>query len=126
MKVVYIAGPYRGRSRAEVELNIQVARKVGVMAARAGWSPLIPHANTGHLDEVAPDLSEEFWLEATLELMRRCDAVLLCPGWQVSTGTRAEIREAKALGLPVYESLDQLWEATFPANDNRQEAAASG
>ncbi len=48
---VYVAGPYRGKSRAAVELNIQVARKVGMLAAIKGWSPVIPHSNTAHLDE---------------------------------------------------------------------------
>lgn len=108
MPVVYIAGPYRGRTRAAVELNIQSARALGLLAARKGWSPIIPHANTGHLDLVAPDLQDRFWLEATLELMRRSDAVLLCPGWENSEGTQAEVAEATRTGIPVIHSLHAL------------------
>lgn len=116
MPVIYVAGPYRGPSREAIELNIQVARKVGALAARKGWSPIIPHANTGHLDVIVPDCSEQFWLDATLELMRRCDALVLCPGWKLSSGTCAEIDEARRLGMPIYVSDHELpLGATFVA-----------
>ncbi|QJD58165.1 DUF4406 domain-containing protein [Pseudomonas sp. gcc21] len=106
--VVYIAGPYRAKSRAGVELNIQSARAMGMQTVRKGWSPLIPHANTGGLDEAAPDIPDDYWLAATMELMRRCDAVLLCPGYHTSAGTEAEVAEAARLGIPVYRSPREL------------------
>lgn len=43
-----------------------------------------------------------FWLEATLDELRTCDAVVVVPGYQTSSGTLAEIDEAKKLGLPVF------------------------
>jgi len=108
MPVVYVAGPYRAETRAGVTLNIQTARAVGLAAIRKGWSPIIPHANTGDLDVIDPDIGDRFWLAATLELMTRCDAVLLCPGWERSAGTLAEIDAANQQGLPVYQSAYQL------------------
>lgn len=121
MPAVYIAGPYRGPSLAAIELNIQCARKVGLLAAIKGWTPIIPHANTGHLDDCA-GLSEQFWLDATLELLRRCDALVLCPGWQHSSGTLNEVAEAQRLGITVFYSDSELppaevWRA-IAANDN--------
>ena len=59
MPVVYIAGPYRAKSRAGVELNIQSARAMGLQTVRKGWSPLIPHANTGGLDAAAPEIPDD-------------------------------------------------------------------
>ncbi|WP_158611222.1 MULTISPECIES: DUF7768 domain-containing protein [Pseudomonas] len=108
MPVVYVAGPYRAESRAGVTLNIQAARAVGLAAIRKGWSPIIPHANTGDLDVVDPDIGDRFWLAATLELMTRCDAVLLCPGWECSAGTLAEIAEAHSQGIPVFQTCSAL------------------
>lgn len=108
MPVVYVAGPYRAKTVQGVELNIQSARRVGIEAARRGWSPIIPHSNTGHLDLAAPDLDDQFWLDATMETLRRCDAVVLVPGWQRSSGTLAEIDEATRLGMPVYKCVEQL------------------
>lgn len=106
--VVYVAGPYRGPNRAAIELNIQAARHVGKLCCVKGWSPIIPHANTGHLDETLPDLHDEFWLESTMELMRRADAVVLVSGWENSSGTLAEIQEAKVRGIPVFRSMFDL------------------
>ena len=44
-------------------------------------------------------------------LLRRSDAVVLCPGWEASSGTLAEIAEAERLLIPVYISADELPEA---------------
>lgn len=104
MPVAYIAGPYRGATREAVTLNIQSARAIGLLVARKRWSPIVPHANTGDLDLVDPHIGDEFWLAATMELLRRADVVVLCPGWEASSGTLAEIAEAKRLGLMVYEN----------------------
>jgi hypothetical protein len=41
-------------------------------------------------------------LAGTLELMRRCDAVILVHNWRDSAGSRAEVDEAKRLGIPVF------------------------
>lgn len=102
--VVYVAGPYRAVSRKGIELNIQAARAVGLLCCRKGWSPIIPHANTGHLDELDPTIGDEFWLASTMELLRRADAVVLVPGWELSSGTRDEITEAQLRGIPVYHA----------------------
>lgn len=108
MPVAYIAGPYRGANREAVELNIQAARAVGLLAARRGWAPIIPHANTGHLDGAYPSLGDDFWLDATMTLLRRSDALVLCPGWGGSVGTLDEIEEAKRLGIEIFTTVDQL------------------
>ena len=108
LPVVYVAGPYRAHTRAQVSLNIQSARAIGLIAIRNGWSAVIPHANTGDLDLHAPDIPDAFWLEATLELMRRCDAVVLAPGHDKSEGTQGEIAEALRLGIPVFTAIRKL------------------
>lgn len=105
MKVIYVAGPYRAATREGVELNIQAAKRVGLLVAKLGASPIIPHMNTAHLDAVDPSIGDEYWLAATMELMRRCDAVVLVPGWENSEGTLAEIDEAHRLGLKVFATM---------------------
>lgn len=107
MPIVYVAGPYRGLNHEAVELNIQSATAVGMEAIRKGWSPIIPHKNTGHMDRLT-NLPDQFWLDATMELMLRCDAVVLCPGWERSAGTAVEIKEARLRGITVYHSADVL------------------
>lgn len=99
MRVIYIAGPYRGKSAWAVEQNIRRAEELAFQVAEAGAMPLCPHANTRNFNGT---LTDEFWIEGTLELLRRCDAVILVKGWEKSSGTRGEIEEAKKLDLPLF------------------------
>ncbi|MDP2244061.1 DUF1937 family protein [Pseudomonas sp.] len=105
--LIYVAGRYRAATREAVAANIAAARQVGTQAARLGWYPVIPHANTAHM-ELDLDHNDEFWLTGTLELMTRCDAVVLVDGWENSAGTLAEIARADAMHIPVYRGLHLL------------------
>ncbi len=102
MKAVYVAGPFRAANDFEVGANIRRAEEIGLEVAKLGASPVIPHANTRSLHHHMP---EPFMLEATLELMRRCDALILVEGWRESAGTRDEMQEAHWLGIPVFYTL---------------------
>lgn len=106
--LIYVAGPYRAATRAAIAQNIAAARQVGLAAALLGWFPVIPHSNTSHLDHYAPELPDEFWLRGTMEMMERCDAVVLVSGWEQSHGTQAEIARADELRIPVYRTLQAL------------------
>jgi len=99
MKVVYIAGKYRGPNPWAVEQNVQAAQAVAAKVIVAGHMPLTPHLNTAHMEGLADDA---FFLAGTMELLRRCDAVLCVSNWRDSVGARAEVEEARRLGLPVF------------------------
>ncbi len=109
MKLVYVAGPYRAETREGVAQNVAAARHVGQLCVRKGWFPVLPTVNTAHFDHDFPGLADDqYWLDGTMELMRRCDAVVLVDGWQYSSGALAEIEEARKLGLKVYLSSNLL------------------
>lgn len=108
MKLIYIAGPYRAPDRQGIAQNIAAARAEAIYAAGRGWFPVCPHMNTAHLEDVLPALGDEFWLRGTMEMMEKCDAVLLAPGWQSSAGTLAEIARAEELGITVFYSREAL------------------
>lgn len=100
MIVVYIAGPYRGDTAWQVEQNIRKAEQWGYfLAKRYKIIPLIPHTMYRFFNG---ELTDEFWLEGTLELLRRCDAAWFCEGWRTSEGSVGEYQEAKRLGIPTY------------------------
>lgn len=105
MKVIYIAGPFRGKTAWDIEQNIRVAEKVGFEVAELGAVPLIPHANSRFFHGT---LTDEFWLAATMELLKRCDAAAICPGWIHSSGTRAEIEWCRDHGRPVFFKREDL------------------
>ncbi len=105
--LVYVAGPYRASNAWLVEQNIRRAEAVAIQVAEVGCYPITPHTNTrGYFEHAQPDA--DFWLQATLELMRRCDAVLMMPNWRESSGAIGEFNEAVRMGKPTLYTLDEL------------------
>ena len=107
IKLIYVAGPYRTSDPIEKDLNISAARYIGHKIAKLGLYPVMPTVNTAYFDAVGDD---EFWLDATLELMRRCDAVYVVDGSHESEGVSGEVEEAESLGMPVFYSILDLFE----------------
>jgi len=99
MRLVYVAGPFRGPHAFAIAENIRAAERLALALWRAGAAVICPHANTANFQGACPD---DVWLEGDLEMMRRCDAVVLTPEWYRSEGARAERAEAEACGLPVF------------------------
>lgn len=100
-KVIYVAGPYRARTRWEIEKNIRRAEEFGFrLAEEFGVVPLIPHTMYRNFDG---ELTDEFWLDATLELLERCDAIYMCIGWDTSFGSIDEHKRAQELNIPIFD-----------------------
>lgn len=105
MKVVYIAGPFRGKSHWEIAENIRNAERLALEVWRMGAVAICPHANTAHFQNAAPD---EVWLNGDLELLARCDAVLMTPDWMRSRGANEEHDFALARKIPVFYEVSML------------------
>lgn len=105
MRVVYIAGPYRGADAFAIAENVRNAERLALAVWRMGAAALCPHCNTAHFQGCAPDT---LWLDGDLAMMKRCDAVLLTPDWKRSEGARLERRAARRAGIPVFETLAAL------------------
>lgn len=93
--LVYIAGPFRGLTAWAIEENIRHAERYGLEAAKLGGMPVIPHANTRFFHGQCTD---QFWLDGTIRLMEVCDAMVLVPGWERSSGAKAEKARFVELG----------------------------
>ena len=85
--------------------HVRAAEAVAYRVAERGAYPQCPHTNTRGYFEGLPHPAE-FWLNATLEMMRRCDGVVLVDGWIRSSGARAEHEEAVRLSLPVFREAE--------------------
>ena len=107
MKVIYIAGPFRGKTAWEVEKNIRAAEEIGFEIAQLGAIPLIPHTLYRFFNG---ELTDQFWLDATMGLLKRSDAIYMLPRWPYSSGSRAEKEYAEGK-MPVFADLKslQLW-----------------
>lgn len=99
LKLVYIAGPFRGPTPGDVARNIERAEAAARFAVTLGVFPVTPHSIGARLQGVGSQ--ESFWLPGTLELMRRCDEIWVVPNFEQSKGTRNEIDEARRLGIQI-------------------------
>lgn len=105
MKVVYVAGPFRGANSWEMEQNIRHAEVLALGVWRLGAAALCPHTNTRFFQGAADD---SVWLDGDIELLRRCDAIIMTDNWMASVGARAEHNYAETWGIPVLYSLAEL------------------
>lgn len=107
MKLIYVAGPFSGETAWDVEKNVRNAEQAGWRIAEQGGMPVIPHANSRFF---FGQFTAQFWYDGTMELMRRCDAIFVLPGFQNSKGTLAEIEEAEAKKIPVFYHYRDLFD----------------
>lgn len=99
--VLFVSGPYRdARGPWFIEQNIRQAEAVALELWQHGYATICPHKNTAMYDGAAPD---DVWLEGDLLIVERCDALILAPGWERSSGTRGEIAHAEEHGIPRLE-----------------------
>ena len=107
MTLVYIAGPYSSDYAFIVRSNIQKAEELGMDVAKLQLDayPVIPHCNTAHWEGIRDG---QYFIDGTLELSRKCDAILVVPGYEGSKGTLGEIKDAEERGVPVFYSIDEL------------------
>lgn len=119
MKLIYIAGPYRPYTCADgtwvgTSMNIRNAEVTAVHLVNElghlGLFPVVPHLNTRGFEGQVKKNSDQYFLDGTMAMLERCDAVLLTmPNADViSIGTKAEVHRAYQLGIQVYRSFDAL------------------
>jgi hypothetical protein len=111
LALVYIAGPFRAETPYGVRRNVERARDLGFHVAVLGGYPIIPHTMTCDFDKC---LTDQFWLDGTMALLRVCHAVVLESRWAASRGARAEKLEAERLGLAVFDTAAETrWPLQF-------------
>ena len=98
MKLVYIAGKYRGKTSAEIKENIMIAEwyQLKLTQMYPQYFYICPHSNTAFLDGSQPD---QYFLDGTMEMLRRCNGIYMLPGWEGSEGSKKELAEAEKLGI---------------------------
>ena len=100
--LAYVIGPYRDQRGAYfVSENIRRAREVSLALWNIGIPNICPHANTALFDGAAPD---EVWLAGDLVMLRRCDFAVTVPGWEKSSGSRAEVDDCESRGVHVFHA----------------------
>lgn len=116
---IYIAGPYSSPSQSLRQKNVDQAIKVAVELLEKGHYPFVPHL-THYVDEWTRnsgiELSWEDYIAWDVVWLQECDALYYIGP---SRGADLEREIAEFLGMPIYESLDDV-----PEGDGRTKAHA--
>lgn len=104
---MYIAGPFRGKTEWDRQQNIRRAEALALEVWKLGAAAICPHKNTEHFDGSAPD---ELWLKGDIEILLRCNAVILTDNWHLSSGAREEFRMAQKWNIPIFFTVHGLKE----------------
>lgn len=103
MKVIFIAGPYRGDGSREAKYaNIELARKYVHSFVEHEIAFYSPHLN---LNQEAVKFDKDksaYAIKMNHSILIRCDAVAVLPGWRDSRGTLGEIEMMKGLNKEVF------------------------
>lgn len=98
--LLYVAGSYGARNGRTVADHIDIAREAAIAIWKTGNYALCPHMNTAHMDD---DIDNpELFYAGTMELLRRCDGIVMLQDWQDSPGATTELKHALAVGMPVW------------------------
>lgn len=121
---LYVAGPMRGLPRFNFD-SFAVARStlrtmgcwVFCPAERDLRDGFNPDGMTGHEDLSVHGFNLREALRIDLEwICRNAEAVIVLPGWLTSSGAKAEVATARALGLPVHRLHEFVAQGTDAPN----------
>ena len=94
--LVYVAQPFGGDTNAYKAARHIIRDLIKNYPRAVFISPILQY---GFMYE---DVEYIEGLEICINLLRRCDRLLLLPGWKESRGCIAEWATARALGIPIY------------------------
>ena len=113
--IVLVAGPYRSGTNDDPALiarNLDKLEQAALGVYEAGHVPLIgewvalPVAKQAGSTRVGDAIAERYLYPVAHRLIQRCDAVLRIEG--ESKGADQDVRIARARGLPVYYSIEDV------------------
>jgi hypothetical protein len=105
MRLAFISGPYRALTNEVVLANIRAAEHTALKYWKLGYAVICPHKNTSLYDGHLPD---EVWLKGDLEILKRCDVIVMMKDWQTSVGSTEELKFALANGIDIIFDSDDL------------------
>lgn len=113
-RIIYVAGPFTAPTAEGIRANIRAAAALGHIVRSLGAGALVPHligapyVLEASCVQFADPFGYDWWIQETMEMLRRSDAVVLVSGWQESSGSRGEVKEAQRLGKPVFQTVAEL------------------
>jgi hypothetical protein len=105
---IYVAGPYTGQTKEEIEENVRKAMEAGLKIWKKGHFPYIPHL-THWPDILAKELGIDMdwpdYMNWHAPWVDHCDALFLLGE---SKGALLELNRAKEQGKTVFHTLEEI------------------
>ena len=99
--LVYVSGPYSPGHGRSTEDNIIAARKVAIALWEDGHAVICPHLNTAHFEDDCKATYDDY-ISGDLEMVRRCDGIVMISNWDQSKGAHLEHLEAAFTKKKIY------------------------
>ena len=109
MKTIYVSGPMKNMPNG----NLEAFDKAEKQLRQLGYDVLNPHAISEQVNlrffEIGkvPEY-EDYLKEDIIQMLSKCDKVLVLPGWRQSKGAKLEIANALACGLDVFFDISDV------------------
>jgi hypothetical protein len=101
MLKIYIASAY---TLGDVAVNVKTQIDTVDVLMNYGFAPFAPLYS--HFQHMVHPRPYKDWIQIDLEWVKSCDCILRLEG--ESTGADGEVKLAKALGMEVFYSIDEL------------------
>jgi len=98
--------PYKRQDAVRVNLSAIREACMQIIVHRDGWLPVAPQLTFG--EWLFDHRYHPTALPECRELLVRCDAMLVLPGWEMSATCAAEIRTMRKLNKPIFNSVSEI------------------
>jgi hypothetical protein len=109
MKTIYISGPMSNTPNS----NLEAFDKAEKQLKQLGFNVLNPHKiceelNIRFFEMGKVPTYEDYLKEDIIQMLSKCDKVLVLPGWRNSKGSKLEIANAIACGIDVIFNISDV------------------
>jgi hypothetical protein len=109
MKTIYISGPMKNMTDGNLEAFDEAEKQL----KQLGFDVLNPHKICEKLNIRFFEMGkvpeyEDYLKEDIIQMLSKCDKVLVLPGWRGSKGSKLEIANAIACGLDVVFDISEI------------------
>jgi len=118
MKRVYVAGAYSSDNVTDILNNMRRGVRASTEVLLAGFAPYSPWLDY-HYQLMLRDgetLTVQQYYDYSMAWLEASDFVLVLPNSEHSKGVKAELARAKELGIPVFQTVEELRSFHFGNN----------
>lgn len=110
MKRVYVAGAYNAGDVIGVLDNMRRGMRASTEVMLAGFAPFCPWMDYHYklMLREGEDVTLQDFYDYSMAWLEASDFVLVLPNSEHSKGVNAEIARAKELGIPVFQTVEEL------------------